>query len=877
MRATGMGKLNVMAIAVALAMGTVCISRDVQAQTQTAEVRSYDIPAGKLSDSLKRLGMQSRLQLLAPPELTRDLRGKSVSGAYTASQALDQLLAGSGLSYEFVNASTVVIKKAPGPAPGKKKSSTGSEGGAGGKTAAKSEPTELSTVTVTGTRIRGGTSASPVITIDAQNIREEGFTDLGEVIRSLPQNFSGGQNPGVGAGASATAVANGNTAGGSALNLRGLGPDATLTLLNGRRLSYSGFRQAVDISAIPTEAVDRIEIVPDGASAIYGSDAVGGVGNVILKRDFEGLTVGARYGAATDGGMITRNYTATAGTTWTSGGLIATYNDSSADPIYTDQRSYTKHMYRPTTLYPGFDVRSGLLSAHQSVGDVAEFRLDALATKRHQTRVAAYATSNFDSGSESSTYVISPGVDFSLPGDWTLSVGGTWSKDDSVINALNVNTVTGLPTFKYSNCYCNRSHSYDVSAEGPLFALSGGAARLAVGVGYRKDAYRSIMDDVVKYGAQESNRFVYAELNLPLIGTESQVAGVQRLALTAAVRREDYDSFGGVTTPKLGLIYGPTTDFTLKASWGKSFKAPTLDQRAAMTYAYLDPPGYYGGSGYASDTAVLYMGGGNSNLHPERARTWTATLAVHPEALPGLEAELTWFDIDYTERVILPLAAGSSQALINPFYANYVIYSPTPALQEEVLATVSKFYNYTGYDYNPGKVVAYVKNQYINAQSQRIKGLDLSGSYWLHLGEGQLSFRGSISGLDSKQQDAMGQSSHDLSGTIFNPAKVNGRIGAVLTQGGFTASVFANYKGGVTNSVAKEKIASFTTFDATFRYAIDDGNGLWSGLEFALAGQNLLDRSPPLYTTTSISNLPFDSTNYSAIGRYISLSVSKHW
>src|SRR5690606_39717167 len=64
--------------------------------------------------------------------------------------------------------------------------------------------------------------------------------------------------------------------GGSSLNLRGLGPDATLTLLNGRRMAYSGFVQAVDIGAIPVEAVDRVEIVADGASAIYGSDAVGG-------------------------------------------------------------------------------------------------------------------------------------------------------------------------------------------------------------------------------------------------------------------------------------------------------------------------------------------------------------------------------------------------------------------------------------------------------------------------------------------------------------------------------------------------------------------------------------------------------------------------
>src|SRR3546814_12538175 len=96
-----------------------------------------------------------------------------------------------------------------------------------------------------------------------------------------------------------------NTSGGSSANLRGIGQDATLTLLNGRRMSYGSNDQAVDLSAIPVEAVDRIEIVTDGASAIYGSAAVGGVINVMLKRDSDGVALGTRYGQPTDSGLAT--------------------------------------------------------------------------------------------------------------------------------------------------------------------------------------------------------------------------------------------------------------------------------------------------------------------------------------------------------------------------------------------------------------------------------------------------------------------------------------------------------------------------------------------------------------------------------------------
>src|SRR3546814_15686596 len=79
------------------------------------------------------------------------------------------------------------------------------------------------------------------------------------------------------------------------------------TLLNGHRLPYGGAFAGIDISAIPVAAVERLEIVPDGASAQYGSDAVAGVANIILRRDFEGLTTPARLGAASPGGQFQRS------------------------------------------------------------------------------------------------------------------------------------------------------------------------------------------------------------------------------------------------------------------------------------------------------------------------------------------------------------------------------------------------------------------------------------------------------------------------------------------------------------------------------------------------------------------------------------------
>lgn len=861
-----------------LAFLPVSPARSQSTSSADAQV-AFNIPAGNLADALDQFSTHTGIQLTYASTLVAGKQAKALSGRLTWQDALNRLLQGSGLEYSQINANTLTLRKSEA----KSEPPAARAGVSPSKSAESSQRpvTEIAGITVTGTRIRGGDTPSPVLTISAENIREEGFDDLGQVVRSVPQNFSGGQNPEVpGGNLLGGGVANQNITGGSGLNLRGLGPDATLTLINGRRMSYSGFSQAIDISMIPVEAVDRIEIVPDGASAIYGSDAVGGVGNVVLKRDFDGVTLGARYGGATDGGLTTRDYTATAGTAWSNGGLIASYKDSTTDPIYADERDYTHYLSNPRTIYPSGDLRSALFSAHQALGDAVELRLDTIRAIRDQLN--SFYVSNLPQyyrlATETATTWISPSIEFSLPGDWWLSVGGAWGRDKSVPRQSLVNAATSAQTLTYNVCYCNDMRLYEIGAEGPLFTLPGGDARLAVGAGSRTNQYSqtNYLTPTSTFRGDESSRFSYAEINLPFIGAESNIVGVRRLVVTAAARSENYESFGHVTTPQLGVIYGPSDDFTLKGSWGRSFKAPTLYQRYFAATAVLYPPAALGGS-YPAGSTALYVVGGDRDLKPERARTETASLAFHPEAIPNLQAELTWFDIDYTDRVVQPIS-NAAQALSNPLYAPFVALSPTADTQEEVLSGVDSFLNYAGAAYDPSKVVAIVYGRYVNVGQQRIKGVDLSGSYRFDFAAGELVIRGSASWLDSSQQLSSTLPSFNLAGTLFNPAKLNARLGVLWNRAGFTVSVFGNYTGGVLDTVNDVKGSSFTTFDTTLRYRTGQRDDVWSGLEFAFSAQNLLDRKPPLYAPASvIYSTPYDPTNYSAVGRFLSLSASKHW
>jgi iron complex outermembrane receptor protein len=159
---------------------------------------------------------------------------------------------------------------------------------------------KLEQITVTGSNIRrtDTETPSPVQVLTAEHIKKSGYTSVSEVLRNLSSNGQGTLSQGFN-GAFA--------AGASGIALRGLTVGATLVLIDGHRtapypLSDDGQRSFVDISAIPFDAVERIEVLKDGASAIYGSDAIAGVVNVILKRSFEGTQVTAEGGGTQRGG-----------------------------------------------------------------------------------------------------------------------------------------------------------------------------------------------------------------------------------------------------------------------------------------------------------------------------------------------------------------------------------------------------------------------------------------------------------------------------------------------------------------------------------------------------------------------------------------------
>jgi len=188
-----------------------------------------------------------------------------------------------------------------------------------------SRSSSLEEIIVTGTHIRGEAPVgSALIVYTRADIEQSGSATLDQFARNMTENFSGVDtisNQSSNIRFSPTNSSNGiNSFQGASFNLHGLGPTTTLTLLNGQRLAPGGLDGSfTDISQIPLGAVDHIEVLPDGASAIYGADAVAGVINIITRRDFIGAQTNVRYGGSTEGGADEVTASQLLGKSWTGG------------------------------------------------------------------------------------------------------------------------------------------------------------------------------------------------------------------------------------------------------------------------------------------------------------------------------------------------------------------------------------------------------------------------------------------------------------------------------------------------------------------------------------------------------------------------------
>jgi outer membrane receptor protein involved in Fe transport len=262
---------------------------------------NFDIPAQPLPAAIIQFSRQSGIAITAPRELVSGKRSGAVKGSLTATAALTELLSGSGLRFEVGQAGSIAIVSAVGNA-----AAAAEPAASSGEDLSQNEK-GIAEILVVGRKTqnvdirRSENDPQPYVVFNSDQIERSGANNLEDFLRSrLSMNTQAGSN----AQDSLAGTISGNV---SRINLRGLGAEQTLILIDGRRAprvlgnSGSEFTQA-DINGIPIASIERIEILPSTAGGIYGGGAVGGVINIIRKRDYNGLDLGIRYNGTTRGG-----------------------------------------------------------------------------------------------------------------------------------------------------------------------------------------------------------------------------------------------------------------------------------------------------------------------------------------------------------------------------------------------------------------------------------------------------------------------------------------------------------------------------------------------------------------------------------------------
>jgi iron complex outermembrane receptor protein len=724
----------------------------------TAKMR-FNIPPQALNQALNLFAQQADLRIVFDTPAAEGVMAPQVEGELTVRKALELLLASSKLTYRFMDARTVAID-----APAK---TTVNWSGAERIRLAQSDPPtsrsialeQIDEIVVTGSRLRStGEGPAPVTTFDQQRMKQLGVTQVADVLNYLPQQ--------------SFQLMEGNTFGGSrTVQLRGLGLGTTLVLINGRRTVTSalqGGRNVFDLNMLPLAAVERIEVLSESASSVYGADAVGGVLNIILKEQIDRPTADLYYGGAQGGGEEQQASVAfSLPTDRLRTVFVLDYFDS--DPLFGNERDLSGNAdfrrfggadQRVATANPGnicsltganlpglTQPCAAVPQGSSGVGlTPADFVATAGLTNRYSPfsqasitpaakRASAMAAAQIDfnsvlggfgelmyvdrenvASSEPATLtaVVPPSNPFNPFGqpvitsyrfdseivglrdqisetdglrgvlgltgehsswDWQTSFLYTRENATNFIRnqtdpvrvqaaltetdpaaALNVfqDGPGGSPEFVRSllddspplERYRSEARQLSGFARSALFDLPAGEVEGLVGAEAREESLMLDNPQLLPIDADRDTASGFVELRVPVLSSQHG----QGLMLSAAGRYDDYDDFGSTFNPQFGATWQPLPSLLVRASYGTSFRAPSLVELYLPAITIPGVPLIDPARNEVVTVDLVFSG--NENLDPEESETLSAGFVLTPSTWAGFKLAATYWRLAQDERVI---------------------------------------------------------------------------------------------------------------------------------------------------------------------------------------------------------------------------------
>ena len=869
-----------------------------------SDIVQVDIDAQPLAKALIEYAEQTDIVVMAPAGLVEGKATDGVEGVDDPELALDRLLVSTGLEYRFVGDDTVAItpgvasadageagndRLAPSPmlmAQASMDQNRRATTGAVEATNEGGEETDLQIeeIIVTGTNIRGVENpTTPVLQFSRDVIDVSGAVTVEEFLRTVPQNFSS-ETP-LGQNSANPFDSNNNLTQGTSVDLRGLGAGSTLILLNGRRMNASGLANFVDVSVIPLGAIERVDIQTDGASAVYGSDAVGGVVNFITRKDFEGFEIGGRYGSVTDGSKEEYGLNGAGGLSWDVGGVLFGAEHVDTRPLLSSERTFIDTDIANPSGSLGAETQKHSLfgSLNQNVTDKLTVYIDTLFTDREfENDQQGFGQITFRGAQES--FFVNARADYELTDHIMAQLFVDHGREDFV-------RTDSRDDFGSESELKNRLTTVEGQLTGQAFDLPSGSVSFALGGSFREEEY----EDVGSLSADRDVTAAYGELLVPLVGQNHDVTLIQELVLSVAGRYEDYSDFGDTFNPRVGLYWLVNDDFSFRASYSEAFRAPVLTNVFGPTgylffefpsaaFTAIDPPAQDPRlpAGFVS---VLTNTGANPALTPETAETLTIGGRYEPDFIPGLSFDVNYYDISYSDRVELVIPREIFQ--IEEFTVLAQI-PPNLAEVQEIFDAINSnpaidFSNFSDIiDPVAEDVQVLIAAGLQNLSRRDLRGIDVLADYEFEADIGQFaaSFNASYI-FDFESQLSEIADAVEQINTLYRPIDLNLRAALSWSNGGLSAFAAVNYTGSyrdnVDTSIANE-IDAWTTVDLSIAFNTRDSfSADWKDdIVVRFGVQNLFDEGPP-FVATPADGLNYDTANADPFGRMLNVSVSKQF
>ncbi len=870
--------------------------------------RAFSIDAQALDAALLDFSDQANVQIMVATSTVEGLQTEGVEGRLTPRSALTTLLNDNDLRFTEVG-NTIAVTSAdrhggnsdpknssPKPVLMTQYRASRTQAGASTETNNSLETSEpqtsqpaqpLEEIIVTGTNIRGVENpTTPVLQFDRTDIDVSGAATVEDFLRTIPQNF-GADTP------IANDSANPNDTGlnvtqGTAVDLRGLGAGSTLVLLNGRRMTVSGTGSFVDVSVLPLGAVERVDVLTDGASAVYGSDAVGGVVNFITRDDFEGLEANARYATVSNGSREEAGFGVSGGASWSSGGAFVGLDYLDTKPLLSSERDFIDiAVANPQgTLGPETRKLSIAGSASQSITERFSAHVDFLYSDREFTALQNGLSQLEFRGDQEAVFVNSR-LEFDLSSDIVVTLFVDLAQEEAVDRDSSDN-------FEVPSRYLNEQSVVELQLSGSIFDMPTGSVGFALGGSHRVEDHEFRIAAASNTDGDRDVTALYAEFLIPLVSEEVGFPLANSVQLSLAGRYEDYSDFGETFNPKVGVYWGLGDSLAFRATYSESFRAPTLQSLNRSPTVTLSPfPDFVFTGGQilpAQDPrlpdgvySVLRVSGGNPFLKEETAETRSAGFELTPSAIPGLTIGIGYFSVEYEDRIEI---VNLFDPIRIPEFGDLLDIPPILSDVEQLFSLQDQlgvnFENQLPFDPVPADIQINLQNGLQNLSSREVEGLDFSFAYDRETSVGSFSFGLNatyISSFDTQVSESskpVGQVD-----TLYRPIDLKLRSSVSWSRDGWTVFGAINHQDSyrdVPDQSSSTGIDSWTTFDLSFIHETGNSSDrvVLNEWRFSATVQNILDEDPP-FIETPLDGLNYDPTNANPFGRVISFAVSRRF